>query len=99
MRSWPSLIKSLADSLQRLWAEECTLDQRTGPEVVGITCHDLAVDDGGPDRQLAKHPAQQRKAPAEPRRTATVEFHLIAEFVDLDTKAVEFDLVTVPLDV
>ena len=58
-----------------------------------ITGHYLAVDDGGPDRQLAEHFNQAREASAEPRSAAAVEFHLSAEFVDLDAEAVEFDLV------
>jgi GNAT superfamily N-acetyltransferase len=44
-------------------------------------------------RQLAEHANQPREAPVEAVAVAAVEFYLVAQLVDLDAEAVEFDLV------
>jgi hypothetical protein len=44
-------------------------------------------------RELAKHVAQQRKAPAEGGAVAAVKLYFILELVDLNTETVEFDVV------
>jgi hypothetical protein len=53
----------------------------------------LTIEDRGPDRQFAEHANEPREAPAESRPVAAVEFYSLPNLVDLDPKAVEFDLI------
>jgi len=100
-RSSGNFRRSLPSRASRSKAHTCSsagfAERRNRGQKSGIPAASLAtislVDDRRPGGELAQHAHQPREAPAEATPAAAVEFNGLADYVGLNAKAVEFDLV------